>query len=88
MAVQRGARARATEEKAEGEGCGAVPDVLAVSTARAAAMIGVSAGTLANWRSDPRGRRGPRFARVGSHVVYPVWELERYLAEHIVDGGR
>lgn len=87
MTVKRGALSRATDKKTARRKDGATaasPDVLAVSTSQAAAMLGVAAGTLANWRHDPAGPRGPKFARVGGHVVYPVAELERYLDESTV----
>lgn len=56
---------------------------LAVDTASAAAMLGVSKGTLENWRycDEPK---GPRFARIGSKVVYPVSEIERFLEANLV----
>ena len=55
---------------------------LAVDTATAAEMLSLAPGTLENIRSERGVYRGPRYARIGSRVVYPVAELERYLAEH------
>ena len=56
---------------------------ISVDAKTAAALIGVSEGTLANWRSSGM-RRGPVFARLGKKVVYPYDELEKFVREHIV----
>lgn len=57
---------------------------LAVDTATAAEMLGIAPGTLANWRHAKGGPKGPRYSRIGNRIVYPVSELERYLAENMV----
>lgn len=45
-------------------------------TARATAVrLGVSVGTLANWRSA---RVGPSYLKIGSRVMYPVSEIEQF----------
>ena len=50
-----------------------------VRAPEAARLLGVSEGTLANWRSL---RKGPKFARMGTRtVVYPLVELQRYIDE-------
>ena len=56
---------------------------LAVDTITAAKMLDMSPGTLENWRYSKK-PKGPRWARIEGKVVYPVAELERYLAEHMV----
>ena len=57
--------------------------LLAVDTDTAAKMIGVSPKTLRNWRYA-RGQQGPRYSRAGGKIVYPVSELEAFLAENMV----
>lgn len=48
----------------------------------AAAALGVSVKTLRNWRyMSPI--KGPRPSHLGRAVVYPVAEIERYLAENM-----
>ena len=32
----------------------------------------ISEKTLANWRSDPSGEKGPRFKRFGNRILYPL----------------
>lgn len=67
-------------EKPRAAGGGAAP-VLALREQEAAKAIGVSVKTLRNWRyMTPI--TGPRPSRLGRVVVYPVTEIERYLAEH------
>jgi hypothetical protein len=39
----------------------------------------VTAGTLANLRTDKRGPRGPLFHRVGRKVIYKVEDIEAWL---------
>ena len=57
---------------------------LSVNTAEAAEMLGISAGTLQNWRYLGQ---GPKYARVGGNrVLYPIAELKKWLDEHMVDG--
>lgn len=54
---------------------------LALTPTEAARAIGVTVGTLNNWRNR---HQGPKFARLGTRVVYPVDELRRYLASNTV----
>lgn len=58
---------------------------IAVDTKTAAAMLAMSPGTLENWRYEKGPQRGPRYAKVGAKVVYPVAELERFIAERTVE---
>jgi hypothetical protein len=67
---------------------------LTLDTAGAAALLGIPARTLANWRSSGY---GPRFVKLGSGgrtstVRYRVAELERWLQARerrsTVDPGR
>ena len=41
---------------------------LAVREYVAGDLIGVSAGTLRNWRCDPRSNRGPAYVKLGGRV--------------------
>lgn len=47
-------------------------------------MLGIAVGTLENWRYERTGVRGPRFARIGRKIVYPVDGLREYLDAHTV----
>ena len=58
---------------------------IAVDTKTAAAMLAMSPGTLENWRYEKGPQRGPRYAKVGAKVVYPVAELERFIAERTIE---
>ena len=50
-----------------------------ISSARAAALIGVKTQTLAKWRCLGKGPRG--WIQVSAtHVTYPIGEIERFLA--------
>lgn len=53
-------------------------DVLAVDEQRAAELLSLSVGTLRNWRSR-HSPNGPKWARLGGRVVYPVDELKAWL---------
>ena len=44
-----------------------------------AARWDVSAGSLANWRSEGK---GPSFTKIGSRVLYPVQAIERFEHAH------
>lgn len=72
------------------DGSGALPcwatgdELVSLSTEDAARALGIAPGTLANWR---RQGRGPRFARVGRRVVYPIDELRRFLRESMSGRG-
>ena len=48
----------------------------AMSTADAAAFVGLSVKTLANMRSDGT---GPKYLKVGSKVLYRVSDLEDWI---------
>lgn len=57
---------------------------IAVDTKTAAAMMGMSAGTLENWRYE-KPYRGPRFCKLSNNkVVYRIADIEAYLAAHAV----
>ena len=60
---------------------------LAVDTHIAAKMLGVSAGTLANWRCQGRGPRHVAFPSGGGRpmVRYRVSDLEDWLADNLVE---
>lgn len=47
----------------------------ALTTAKAAPLIGVSPGTLQNWRVAGK---GPRFRKAGRNVVYDIPDLEEW----------
>lgn len=55
---------------------------LALREREAADALGVSVKTLRNWRYMVP-VKGPRPSRIGRAVVYPVAEIERYLADHM-----
>lgn len=50
-------------------------------TADAARLIGITPGTLRNWRSDGR-RDQPAFIRIGAMVLYRREEVERFAARY------
>jgi predicted DNA-binding transcriptional regulator AlpA len=58
---------------------------LALRDHEAAVVLGVSVSSLRSWRSQGR---GPSFSRLGRRVVYPLKELEKFLRETLVSGGR
>ena len=60
---------------------------LAVREYVAGDLIGVSAGTLRNWRCDPRGNRGPAYVKLGGRVVYKLDDLKTWLDSHTVPTG-
>jgi hypothetical protein len=45
----------------------------------ASKIIGISVGTLRNWRSQ---RQGPPYYKVGRRVLYSSSDLRRFLNEH------
>jgi predicted DNA-binding transcriptional regulator AlpA len=47
---------------------------------QAAALIGVSPGTLRNWATQ---KRGPRFVRHGKNAMYPADEVAAWLQRSI-----
>lgn len=57
---------------------------IAVDTKTAAQMMGMSPGTLENWRYE-KPYRGPRFCKLSNNkVVYRIADIEAYLAAHAV----
>ena len=60
------------------------PSKRAVRDDEASQFLGVSAATLRAWRSQGR---GPRFAKLGRRVVYPIEALEEFLRKNLVEGG-
>lgn len=58
------------------------PAPINVSTREAAALLGVSAHTLNNWRGEGR---GPRYVKYGTRVLYPYEGLVAYNEAHAVD---
>lgn len=61
----------------------AVPlrDRAALGTADASVYIGLSVPTLKKYRLDGT---GPRYARIGSKIVYRPSDLDEYIAKHLV----
>jgi len=59
-------------------------DAMAVDTVRAAGLLGIAPGTLENMRYA---NEGPRYARIGRKIVYPVAEIQRYLDECTIPSG-
>lgn len=53
----------------------------ALDTADAALYTGFAVSTMKKWRHYGI---GPRYAQVGSKVVYRVDDLDQFLAEHLV----
>lgn len=60
---------------------------LAVREYVAGDLIGISSGTLRNWRCDPNGNKGPAYVKVGGRVVYKLEDLKTWLDEHTVPEG-
>lgn len=60
---------------------------LAVTSAQAAAMLGVQQRTLEIWRKEGRGPRYLRLAGKRSRVLYKVSDLEAWLDSHLVEPG-
>jgi hypothetical protein len=52
---------------------------LAVRSDQAARILSLSTSTLRSWR---RQGRGPRFARLGRRVVYPIAALKEFIGEN------
>ena len=61
---------------------GAMPSV------RAAAYVGISPKTLSNWRALGEGPVYARLGKSGARIVYRVADLDQYLADHLIGGGR
>ena len=47
-------------------------------------MLGLSRGTLANWRAEGR---GPRYVKLGKDVLYRVSDIESWLDAQPTIGG-
>lgn len=63
----------------------ALADRGGLSPADAAVYVGLSVPTLKKYRLDGT---GPRYAKVGSRVVYRPTDLDAWLTAHLVGGGR
>lgn len=57
---------------------------LTVKPTAAAEMLGLSRGTLANWRTEGR---GPRYIKSGKQVLYRVSDIEAWLDAQPTVGG-
>jgi hypothetical protein len=57
------------------------PDVFAVNTPTAAKFIGCSEALLRKLRALGN---GPSFSKVGSKIVYPIYELKKYIKSNLV----
>jgi hypothetical protein len=60
----------------------------ALASIPAAAYIGVARKTLSNWRALGEGPPYARLGKSGGRIVYRVSDLDQFLAEHMVGGGR
>lgn len=58
-----------------------VQEVISVRIAKAAELIGVSASAMNMWRHTGQ---GPKYAKLGRIVVYPIDELKKFLDERRV----
>lgn len=56
-----------------------------LSPEEASGYLGLSVPLLAKWRMDGE---GPAFSKVGTRVSYAVADLDRFMAERRVVGGR
>lgn len=56
----------------------------ALSSKHTAEYLDVTVQTLATWRN--RGE-GPPYAKLGTKIVYRIDDLDRYLADNLVDRG-
>lgn len=67
-------------------GSSAVPlrDRAALSTVEAAAFLGVGYSTMKKWRAQGV---GPRYAKVGSLVLYRPADLEAFVEDALVGSG-
>lgn len=57
-------------------------ETLVFSASKVARLLGMSSRGLHNWRK--RGL-GPRFVRVGRHILYPRGEVTAWLEKHTVE---
>lgn len=60
-------------------------DRAGLGTAEASVYIGLSLATLKKYR---RAGTGPRYARVGSKIVYRPADLDEYIARRLTGGDR
>lgn len=60
-------------------------DRAGLGTAEASVYIGLSAATLKKYRRDGY---GPRYARIGSKIVYRPADLDEYIARRLTVGDR
>lgn len=60
------------------------PPRLSVKPTAAAEMLGLSRGTLANWRAEGR---GPRYIKSGRQILYRVKDLDAWLNAQPTIGG-
>ncbi|WP_209374515.1 helix-turn-helix domain-containing protein [Brevibacterium renqingii] len=56
-----------------------------LGTADAAIYVGLSVATLKKYRLSGI---GPRYARVGSRIIYRPADFDAYIAKNVVGGGR
>lgn len=60
-------------------------DRAGLTTAEAAAFMGVGYSTMKNWRTEGI---GPRYAKIGSTVLYRPADLDAYLEERLIGSRR
>lgn len=60
-------------------------DRAGLSTSEASTYTSLSAATLKKYRCSGT---GPRYARIGSKIVYRPSDLDAWLERHLVGGGR
>jgi len=60
----------------------------ALPSARAAAYIGFSPKTLANWRATGDGPPYVRLGKSGARIVYRVSDLDEFLSDHVIGSSR
>ncbi|WP_370037465.1 helix-turn-helix transcriptional regulator [Brevibacterium epidermidis] len=60
-------------------------DRAGLSTSEASAYTSLSAATLKKYRCNGT---GPRYARIGSKIVYRPSDLDDYIGKHLIGGNR
>lgn len=60
-------------------------DRAGLGTTEASLYVGLSVPTLKKYRLDGT---GPRYARIGSKIVYRPTDLDAYVEKHLVGGVR
>lgn len=60
-------------------------DRAGLGTAEAAVYVGLSVPTLKKYRLNGT---GPRYARIGTKIVYRPADLDEYIAKHLIGGDR